>query len=146
MNQTAPADSTRRSLLMGAGALLAAAAAPAAAASTRMGAGMDTDRGQARPVNLAHGGLEDWQAMVGERFSLASGAALRLVSVTPHAEKARPSALKRRHGFTAVFESAGQTPEGNRTYWLGSQGVAPLPVFLGRPSEGPKPQLVAVFG
>ena len=145
-HQTTLAGATRRTLLLGGGAaLLGTAAAAAARPATLLAA----PAAQGTPADLARGELEDWAPLVGRTFSLAAsaGAALKLVSVAPSAEDGeRPSALKRKRAFTAVFEAAGPAPQGNATYWLSRHQVAPFPVFLGPPSKDGTPKLVAVFG
>ncbi|HEX9932256.1 MAG TPA: hypothetical protein VGB08_05390 [Allosphingosinicella sp.] len=144
---TNPADLTvlsRRSMLaaLSVGAVGAAAEAaprlalPAAAASP---AGRD----------LAHAGIADWSALVGERFRLAgaAGAPLRLVKVEPLVAAGARTGASRRRGFAVTFEApAGRAPEGNSTSWIARGNDAPLPVLLGSPAtDGGRTRLVAIF-
>ena len=132
---------TRRHLLAGLGAALiggAATAAPAAWAST-----LGARKGST--VDLARAGMTQWAALVGTRFDVAGGAALRLVAVEPLCSGGPTPARSR--CFAAVFEAAGgPAPAGDATVVLAAAGGRPMPLFLGaRAAAGGRTRFVAVF-
>lgn len=136
---------SRRSMLaaLSVGAVGAAAEAapilalPASAPSA--GAGTD----------LGHAAMDEWSALVGERFRMAgaAGAPLKLVKVEPLAASGPRRDTLRRRGFALTFEApSARAPAGDETYWLARGSDAPLPVHLGSPaSEGGRTRLVAIF-
>jgi hypothetical protein len=130
---------SRRSLLTAICAGMAASAAPAAVPGAVRAAGPRA------LADLQRGGLTDWQAHLGQRFSLGSGGSLRLVAVEPLCSGGPTPA--RGQCFAALFEAAaGAAPEGDATYWLVSQNSAPMPLHLGAAAQvGGRTRLVAVF-
>ena len=140
------AASSRREFVIAAGAGAAIAATPAWAASPALaGPAPQTALGL-----LAGAAMADWQQRVGDLFVEGeSGAKLTLVAVEPvTAGGRRPGGLRRRHGFTALFETACPgAPAGDTIYALRRPRQGSLALHLGpRVAAGPTSRYVAVFG
>lgn len=129
---------TRRSLLAALGAGMIADSAAGTAPGPRSGLSRP-------PRQMSRAGLDDWTALIGERFGAGPGTSLRLVAVEPAGERA---SAPHRRPFTAVFEAAGAAaPEGDRTYRLSHPAIASLPLFIGpAASVESRTRFVAEFG
>jgi|GEM_PF-1712252 len=140
---------TRRHML----AAISAGAVATAAGAARAGSGAGAAAARPRvlgPIDLERGTFADWSAVVGRTFRLAdaSGAPLKLVAVEPvNSDGPRPGAIRRRRGFSAIFEAnPARAPAGDRTHWIALGAHPPLPVFLSPPVEiSGKMRFAAVF-
>jgi hypothetical protein len=140
---------SRRMLLagLGAGVVGAIGAAASAAPVLRLAAPTRTT------PSLQAGGLAEWTATVGEKFTLttANGShTLKVVSATAFpASGTRPPTLTRTEAFSVLFELVGgpQLPSGDSPlYQLTHRTYAPLPIYLSAPiAFGLGTRVAAVF-
>ena len=147
MSDTQKAAGLTRRHMLGA---LSAAAATAAASPARAAACAADPPSPTGISDLARGSLSDWAALVGRSFRVAgaTGAPLRLVAVEPvNSGGPRPGAVRRRRGFSAVFEAhPARSPSGDQAHWIAHGAAPPVPVFLSPPAEvSGRMRLVAVF-
>ena len=100
-------------------------------------------------IDLDRGAIDQWSALVGQRFSLAGspGARLKLVAVEPLDSKGpRPRGVRRR-GFAAIFEAGADSARlADSTCIIAADFGAPLPVFFGNGGlVAGKSHLIAIF-